>query len=171
MPGTASVTPPRRARREIPYWLLAIVLLGVLFAWLITADGQYATILRALRQGVVVTLWVSFVAFALAIALGLVVALGRLSRHRVLREVATFYVEVVRGVPVLVLLFYIAFVGAPQLVFLWNFVFAPLIDRGWFPALSVRDFDMTSRAIFALTISYSAFIAEIFRDGPARLAP
>ena len=33
-----------------------------------------------------------------------------------LREVATFYVEIVRGIPVLVLLFYVAFVGAPQLV-------------------------------------------------------
>jgi polar amino acid transport system permease protein len=156
---------PRRPRREIPYWLLAILLLGVLFAWLITADGDYAVIFAALRQGVVVTLWVSFTAFALAAALGLIVALGRLSRHRVLREVATFYIEVVRGIPVLVLLFYVAFVGAPQLVFLWNWLFAIPIERGWFLALSVRDFDMTWRAITALLISYSAFIAEIFRAG------
>jgi polar amino acid transport system permease protein len=113
----------------------------------------------------VVTLWVSFVAFALAIALGLVIALGRVSRYRVLCEVATFYVEVVRGIPVLVLLFYIAFVGAPQLVFLWNAAFALPIEHGLLPALSVRDFDMTWRAILALTISYSAFIAEIFRAG------
>ena len=165
MTGGAPAGPPRRPRREIPYWLLAIVLLGVLFAWLITADGNYATIFRALRQGVVVTLWVSFVAFALAIALGLLVALARLSRRRVLREVATFYVEVVRGIPVLVLLFYIAFVGAPQLVALWNLVLSAPIGWGLLPELSVRDFDMTWRAIFALMISYSAFIAEIFRAG------
>ena len=156
---------PRSKRREIPYWLLAIVLLGVLFAWLIATDGDYTIIFRALRQGVVVTLWVSFVAFALAIALGLLVALARLSRRRVLREVATFYIEVVRGIPVLVLLFYIAFVGAPQLVALWNVAFAAPIGWGLLPELSVRDFDMTWRAIFALTISYSAFIAEIFRAG------
>jgi polar amino acid transport system permease protein len=156
---------PGRPRREIPYWLLAIVLLGVLFAWLIASDGNYATIFTALRQGVVVTLWVSLVAFALAIALGLVIALGRLSRYRVLREIATFYVEVVRGIPVLVLLFYIAFVGAPQLVYVWNLVFSAAIEHGLVPALSVRDFDMTWRAIVALTISYSAFIAEIFRAG------
>ena len=149
-----------RVRREIPYWLLAIVLLGVLFAWMIAADGDYATIFHALRKGVLVTLWVSVVAFALATRLGLVVALGRLSRVRVLREVATFYVEVVRGIPVLVLLFYIAFVGAPQIVVLWNSI-AP----GLLPEMSVRDFDMTWRAILALTISYSAFIAEIFRAG------
>jgi polar amino acid transport system permease protein len=156
---------PGRPRREIPYWLLAIILLGVLFAWLIGSDGDYATIFTALRRGVVVTLFVSFAAFGLAIALGLVVALGRLSRYRVLREVATFYIEVVRGIPVLVLLFYIAFVGAPQLVFLWNTVFAAAIERGFVPPLSVRDFDMTWRAIVALTISYSAFMAEIFRAG------
>lgn len=156
---------PSRPKREIPFWLLAIILLGVLFAWAITADGDYARIFAALRRGVLTTLWVSFVAFALAIALGLVVALGRLSRVRVLREIATFYVEVVRGVPVLVLLFYIAFVGAPQLVAAWNIALAPLIEARILPALSVRDFDMTWRAIFSLMISYSAFIAEIFRSG------
>ncbi len=150
---------------EIPYWLLAIILLGVLFAWLIATDGNYATIFWALRRGIVTTLWVSFVAFALATALGLAVALGRLSRRRVLREVATFYVEIVRGIPVLVLLFYVAFVGAPQIVALWNRLFAAAIETGWLPAMSVRDFDMTWRAIFALMISYSAFIAEIFRAG------
>lgn len=155
----------RKPRREFPYWLLAIVLLGVLFAWVIAADGNYALIFNALRKGVVVTLWVSFVAFALATALGLVVALGRLSHRRVLREVATFYIEIVRGIPVLVLLFYVAFVGAPQMVAAWNWVFAGPIEGGWFPAMSVRDFDMTWRAILALTISYSAFIAEIFRAG------
>ncbi len=118
-----------------------------------------------MRQGVWVTLWVSFVAFALATMLGLVVALGRLSKRRILREVATFYIEIVRGIPVLVLLFYIAFVGAPQIVVLWNSLFAGLIETGWWPAMSVRDFDMTWRAIVALMISYSAFIAEIFRAG------
>ncbi len=156
---------PIRTRREIPYWLLAIILLGVVFAWLIATDGNYAIIFNALRRGVLVTLWVSFVAFALAIALGLVVALGRLSRFRVLREVSTFYVEVVRGVPVLVLLFYIAFVGAPQLVAAWNFAFAWFIERGVLPSASVRDFSMEWRAILALTISYSSFLAEIFRAG------
>jgi len=156
---------PRPRHREIPFWLLAAILLAVFFAWLITADGDYATIFHALRRGVFVTLWVTVVAYALAAALGLVVALGRLSRHRVLREVATFYVEVLRGIPVLVLLFYIAFVGAPQLVVLWNAVFARLIAAGLVPAMNVRDFDLTWRAIVALMLSYSAFIAEIFRAG------
>jgi polar amino acid transport system permease protein len=155
----------RVARREIPWWLVAAALLAVFFLWLIVADSEYRIIFRALRQGVLVTLWVTIVAFAFAAALGLVVALGRTSRLRVLREIATFYVEVVRGIPVLVLLFYIAFVGAPQLVAAWNFVFAWPIEGGFFPALNVRDFDLTWRAILALTIGYSAYLAEIFRAG------
>jgi polar amino acid transport system permease protein len=157
--------PPRKPRRETPYWLLAIILLGVLFLWLIVSDGNYAIIFGAVRQGMAVTLWVTLVAFALAGALGLVIALGRTSPFRVLREITTFYVEIVRGIPMLVLLFYIAFVGAPQLVALWNLVLAGPIAAGFAPAFGVRDFDMSARAIAALTIGYSAFLAEIFRAG------
>src|SRR5687767_7119744 len=156
---------PRSPRREIPYWLIAAALLAVLFLWLIVADRDYRIIFSALRQGVFVTLWVTIVAFALASALGLLIALGRTSRSRILREIATFYVEIVRGIPVLVLLFYVAFVGAPQLVLLWNFAFAWPIEAGFWPEVTVRDFDMTWRAIFALMVSYSAYVAEIFRAG------
>ena len=159
------MAPPRSPRREIPYWLLAIAQLGVLFLWLIVSDGQYAAIFTAVREGVVVTLWVTAVAFALATALGLLIAMARTSRHRVLREVATFYVEIVRGIPMLVLLFYMAFVGAPQLVAAWNVVFAKPIDWGLLPAFTVRDFSMSARAIAALMIGYSACLAEIFRAG------
>jgi polar amino acid transport system permease protein len=154
-----------RRAPEFPFWLLAAVLLAVLFFWLIVADYDYHTIFTALRRGVFVTLWVTVVAFALAAALGLLVALARVSRFRIMREAATFYVEIVRGIPVLVLLFYVAFVGAPQLVYLWNWVFTWPIDAGLFPALNVRNFDFTWRAITALTVSYSAYLAEIFRAG------
>jgi polar amino acid transport system permease protein len=158
------MTAPRR-KREIPFWLLAIILLGLFVAWLIASDGDYAVIFAALRQGVFVTLWVSVVAFALASVLGLLVALARTSRYHLAREVATFYVEIVRGVPILVLLFYVAFVGAPQIVAFWNWALAWPIAHGLLPPLTVRDFDMTWRAIFALTIGYSAFLSEIFRAG------
>ncbi len=161
---------PQKKRREIPYWLLAAVFLALLFGWLIVADGDYALIFNALRQGVFTTLWVSLVAFVLAVVLGLLVALARVSRSRWLREIATFYIEIVRGIPILVLLFYVAFVGAPQFVLLWNWLLAAPIEAGWFPAMGVRDFDMTWRAITALTIGYSAFIAEVFRAGIEAIA-
>src|SRR4051794_11197519 len=74
------VHPPDRRGREIPWWLLAAALLAVLVFWLISVDAEYRVIFAALSKGIVVTLWVTAVAFALAAMLGLIVALGRLSR-------------------------------------------------------------------------------------------
>ena len=152
-------------RREFPFWLLATILLGLLLCWLFVVNGDYHTIFWALSRGVFTTAWVSVVAYAAAAIVGLVVALGRGSRSRVIREIATFYVEIVRGIPVLVLLFYVAFVGAPALVKAWNWLAAWPIAWGLLPGLTMRGFDMTARAIFALTVSYSAFLSEIFRAG------
>ena len=90
----------------MPWWLLTIVLLGLLTLWAIVADHDYADIFAALSGGIATTLWVTFVAFFLALLLGLVVALARTARLRLLREMATFYIEIVRGIPVLVVLFY-----------------------------------------------------------------
>lgn len=159
-------TSPRiRPLANMPWWLLAIGLLFVLVAWGIVADNDYQRIFRTLSQGVLTTLWVTIIAFVLASALGLAFALMRTSENRVLQEVASFYIEIVRGIPILVLLFYIAFVGAPWFVGVWNWLTAPLIEAGWIGAFSVRQFDFTWRAIIALMIAYSAFLAEIFRAG------
>ena len=155
----------RTRRREFPLWLLAAALLGVVCLWFIVTDAGYAQILRALSGGVVTTLWVTLIAFLLASALGLVVALARTSGIYLLRQVATFYVEIVRGIPTLVFLFYVAFVGAPWIVDAVNWIITPLTEPGWVVPLTVRNFDFTWRAIVALTICYSAFIAEIFRAG------
>jgi len=150
---------------RLPYWLLAILLLFVLGLWAITSNQTYADIFRTLSGGVLTTLWVTIIAFMAATVLGLLVALARTSGIRVLRELATFYVEILRGIPVLVFLFYIAFVAAPAMVGAFNWVMAPFIDWGWIAPATVRGFDFVWRAIFALTVCYSAFIAEIFRAG------
>lgn len=143
-----------------PWWLMAIALLFVLGLWGITVDVTYSQIFRALSGGVITTIWVTAVAFATATLLGLGIALARTSNNRILREVATFYVEIIRGIPVLVFLFYVAFVGAPGLVSAVNWLLQPL-DM----VITVRQFDFVWRAILALTVCYSAFIAEIFRAG------
>jgi polar amino acid transport system permease protein len=158
-------SPRRSTRREVPWWLLAIALLGLLTLWAIVSNEGYADIFRALAGGIATTLWVTLVAFACALAVGFLVAMARTSPLRVLRELATFYIEIVRGIPMLVALFYVAFVGAPWLVAAVNWVGQPLIDLGWMPPLSIRTLDFTWRAILALTVCYSAFIAEILRGG------
>jgi His/Glu/Gln/Arg/opine family amino acid ABC transporter permease subunit len=114
-----------------------------------------------------VTLFVTFAAFALAAAAGLLLAVALLSPVAPLRQSARLYVEVVRGVPILVLLLYIAFVGAPALVAGWNALAAPL---GLEPART-RDLSLMWRAIIALAIGYSAFLAEVFRAGIQAVDP
>jgi polar amino acid transport system permease protein len=108
---------------------------------------------------------VSLVAFAFSIAVGLLLGLCRTSPRRALREVATFWVEIVRGVPMLVILYYIAFIGAPGLVEAVNFLLSPLVSAGIIGALTIRSIDFSWRAIIALTLGYGAFISEIFRAG------
>jgi polar amino acid transport system permease protein len=108
---------------------------------------------------------VSLVAYAFSIAVGLFLGLCRTSPHRVVREVSTFWVEIVRGVPMLVILYYIAFIGAPGLVELVNVVLSPLVRAGIIGPLSIRSIDFSWRAIIALTLGYGAFISEIFRAG------
>jgi polar amino acid transport system permease protein len=111
------------------------------------------------------TVYVSAVAYVLAIVLGLLLSLMRVYHSRVTQEISSFYVEIIRGVPMLVLLYYISFVGAPALVAALNWLTSPLIGAGLMDEINVRDIDFTARAILALTIGYSAFISEIFRAG------
>ncbi|MBN2003965.1 MAG: amino acid ABC transporter permease [Anaerolineae bacterium] len=166
---TYSVAPQRltitQQLARLPYWLLAILLLTIFFMWSIANDGDYRVIFSATVKGVGATLYVSLIAFVLAIGLGLAMGLLRVARLRIFRELAMFYVEIVRGIPMLVILYYIAFVGAPALVAARNWLASPLINLGVLDALDVRDLDFTARAVIALMLGYGAFIAEIFRAG------
>ncbi|MDZ7602442.1 MAG: amino acid ABC transporter permease [Hoeflea sp.] len=158
--------PPNRAdKADFPWWLLAAGGIALFLAVQIVLNDLYSQIFSIVSKGVGITIFVTLTGFALATAIGLVLAVMGLSRFLVLRQIARFYVEIIRGIPILVLLFYIAFVGAPGFVAAWNFLAAPLIDRGLVEPMSVRDVSLLWRAIIALTIGYSAFIAEVFRAG------
>ena len=156
---------------RLPYWLLAAMLLGVLMLWGILTDEAYTKIFSYVARGIVVTVIVSLVAFTGAILVGLLVSIARVSKNRVVYEVATFYVEIVRGIPMLVLLLYIAFVLAPAAVLAVNWLGEQLLALGLrtlgtaLAGFPVRNFDFAARATIALIIGYSAFISEIFRAG------
>ncbi len=172
--SVSSMPAPRRHAAHtffarLPYWLLLAMLLGVLILWRVVTDASYAVIFAAVARGIGITIYVTIVAYAGALVVGLFVGLARVSKNRLIYEAATFYVEIIRGVPMLVLLLYIAFVLAPATVYALNWLGAqlaflgplaqPLID------FRVRDFDFATRAIIALIIGYSAFLSEVFRAG------
>ncbi|MXN53107.1 ABC transporter permease subunit [Shinella sp. AETb1-6] len=160
----ASVS-PGADKGDYPWWLVALALIALALAGVIVANDLYRQVFSIVLKGLWVTIFVTLVAFLLATLLGLAIALMALSESKVLRQVARFYTEVIRGVPVLVLLFYIAFVGAPALVAVINVAISPLVSAGVMEPMLVRDLSLMWRAIIALMIGYSAFIAEVFRAG------
>ena len=153
------------AKSDFPWWLAVAAALALAAAIFIAASDLYAQVFATVAKGIGITVLVTVVAFALASAIGLGIALMGLSGSRWLRQIARFYVEIIRGVPMLVLLFWIAFAGAPAFVAGWNALTAPLQSAGLFGELMVRDVSLLWRAIMALTIGYSAFISEVFRAG------
>lgn len=102
------------------------------------------TNLQFLLSGFYYTILLSFTAILISIVVGLVIALFGLSSNRVLRGINRFYVEVVRAVPILVLILWVYY-GLPQLAGIAITVF-------W-------------AGVVALALSDSAFEAEIFRAG------
>lgn len=163
--ATTDRTSPERETEDFPWWLVAIVFVGIALAVLIAVNGVYTQVFTTVAKGIGITITVTLTAFGLAVVLGLCIALMGMSDHIVLRQAARCYIEVVRGIPIIVLLFYIAFVGTPGLVSLYNWLITPLVSKEWAEPLLVRDVSLIWRAIIALTIGYAAFIAEIFRAG------
>ncbi len=153
--------PPSRKDGDFPYWLVALIAIGAWLFYLALSNGVYAQALSTLSKGIWMTIFVTLVGFSLAALLGLGLAVATLSRFMLLRQAARLYIEVVRGIPIIVLLLYVAFAAAPAAVAAWNWLTGPLgIDP-----LRTRDLSLLWRAIIALTIAYSAFIAEVFRAG------
>ncbi|RUM20908.1 amino acid ABC transporter permease [Rhizobium phaseoli] len=156
---------PRHEKDDRPWWLAVLVLIGIILAVVIITNDIYAQVFRTVVNGAGITIFVTLVAFVLATVLGLGIALLGLADSIVLRQIARFYIEIIRGIPILVLLFYVAFVGAPGLVAAYNFIISPLVPAGIAEPILVRDLSLMWRAIIALMIGYSSFIAEIFRAG------
>ncbi|OBZ94304.1 amino acid ABC transporter [Pararhizobium polonicum] len=150
---------------DYPWWLVALAVIAVALAVVIVSSDIYIQVFTIVSAGIGITILVTLLGFFFATALGLGIALMALSERAVLRQIARFYTEVIRGIPILVLLFYIAFVGAPALVALINLILSPLISAGSMEPVLVRDLSLMWRAVIALSIGYSAFIAEVFRAG------
>ena len=146
---------------DFPWWLVVLGAIGLWAAWEVWTSEIYSEVMAGLVKGIGVTIGVTVVAYGLACALGLGLAVAGLSRHLWLRQAARLWIEVIRGVPIMVLLLYVAFVVAPALVWAWNALTGPL----GFEPLKSRDFPLLARAVMALTLAYSAFLAEIFRAG------
>jgi polar amino acid transport system permease protein len=155
-----------------PWWATILIAAGFLLLYLILANPNYHDTFTYLIQGILTTLRITLFSFFFATIIGLFTGLARVSSNPVLFNVSTLYVEVVRGVPLIVLLLYIAFALIPILVDMihglgaWGLSTLPGV--GLFNSLagfSIREIPMEGRAIIALAFGYGAYEAEVFRAG------
>jgi len=106
------------------------------------SPDPYRRIITFLPDGILQTFKVTVMSIVFALIVGLFTGLGRISRVKIINRIATVYVEVIRGIPLLVQLFYIYYamgklVQVPRLV----------------------------AAVTAMTVCYGAYLGEIFRAG------
>ena len=88
-------------------WNLAVALSLFFLIYLPLRESDYLTLLKLLPTGIAYTLGITLMGSAAAILMGLLVGLGKLSPIRTVQVLASFYTEILRGIPLLVLLFYI----------------------------------------------------------------
>lgn len=110
--------------------------------------------LKAMLQGSVTSLEVFFLTLLFAIPLALPIAMGRMSKNKILSSSTNVFLLIIRGTPLMLQLLVVYF--GPGLFFNWLRSFGYDIRIRWerFPA-----------AIVALSINYAAYFAEIYRGG------
>lgn len=172
-------------------WLLGFFLLDILIIYAILTDPVLTETWNYIAPGIVATIQVTIVAFVIAIVIALITAFGRVSKNIIIYNVATFYVELFRGLPLLVIVLIFAFVVTPALV---TFVAGPRaasdqaqaeVSAAAIPFLDdllqrlvgipeeriattvirTRDIEPIWRIMFAFALTYGAFISEVFRAG------
>ena len=151
IPGGESFT------RMDPWWGLVVLVIGLAVTLVTVKADPFLRILLFVRDGVAVTAFITVAAFMFTLVLGMIGGLGRLSQNWVIHGVATLYVEIVRGIPLLV-----------QLIW-WYFAF-PVVIQGigrWlnFTAMANYQSNAIFTAVTGLTICYGAYMSEIYRAG------
>ena len=132
------------------FFLLLLVLLSSCtdqeLGWFIISPNNIEglTNLKFLLSGLTTTIYISVISIIISMILGLIVAIPSLAKNKFLTYINIGYVEIVRAVPLLVLILWIYY-GLPIMT---GISFSPFVS-----------------GIIALAISESAFQAEIFRAG------
>lgn len=162
--------------QNAPWWALILALLGIFILYQILSDENYRQAFIFLRAGIRLTVIVTASAYVIAATIGLITGLGRVSDNIIPYTLSTLYVEIIRGVPMLVQLIYVAFVIVPLAIsganslgnWMLNASALAAVLHGpaqWLAGLSIRDVDMTTRGIIGLAIGYGAYEAEVYRAG------
>ncbi len=141
--GDGAAIPNKKDIGLFTAWRIAFFgAFAILISLITFKPDPYLDIIKFVPDGVLVTFQVTVESILLALVFGLFTGLGRISHNRFINGIASLYVEVIRGIPLLVQLFYIYFA-------LGHLVKLPA----------------TASAVLAMAICYGAYMGEIFRAG------
>jgi polar amino acid transport system permease protein len=156
-------------------WFLAFIVLDILVIYAIATDTNLSDAWNYIWPGIWVTVQLTIYSFILATIIGLITALARISKNIFIYNISTFYVELFRGLPLLVIILIFSFVFTPALI---DFITkVPALDdfvqrlAGISPdlipttILRTRDIPDPTRILFAFALAYGAFMSEVFRAG------
>ncbi len=124
-------------------WRVAFVgAISIIIALVVLKPDPYLEIIKFLPDGILVTFKVTVASIFLSIIFGMIAGLGRISKNIYINGLASLYVEVIRGIPLLVQLFYI-----------------------YFALGKIINLPAEVCAVIAMSVCYGAYMAEIFRAG------
>lgn len=158
-------------RRSLVTWALAgvAVLLCLAVTWtIVTSPSIDWSVTRSylfnpqILHGVRVTILLSVLAMAFGVVLGVVVGLARMSKSAVLRGLATGYIMLFRGVPVLVQLLLWGNIG---LIIQRVSLGIPFTDVEFFAVSTNRLIGPFTAAVIGLALHEAAYMAEVVRSG------
>ena len=141
--GDGAAIPSRDDVGLFTAWRVAFFGAITIIAYLaIFKPDPYLDIMKFVPDGILVTFEVTVMSILLSLVIGLFTGLGRIAKNPLINGIASLYVEVIRGIPLLVQLFYI------------YFALGRIIQMPPMPS-----------AILAMGICYGAYMGEIFRAG------
>lgn len=169
-------------------WLLTFFLLDIVIIYGIITDPILTETWQYIVPGIAATIQVTIVAFVFAIVIALFTAFGRVSKNIFIYNLSTFYVELFRGLPLLVIVLIFAFVVTPGIITFVTGVRSadsavpaepaiPLLDdllqrlvgvpesQIATTVIRTRDIEPIWRIMFAFALTYGAFLSEVFRAG------
>ena len=169
-----------------PYWFLFLVILGILLAISILTNSVYSNIFGQLIECVIMTLFVSATSYATALFIAIIVGIIRSNppdppqsrqtlRRAVLRvlriglfNICTVYVNVMRGIPILIVLLVTAFIIVPAMRGVLNDAvlvgIRDVLGDSEIPDIVWRG-SSPMTAIVALGATYGAYMSETIRAG------
>ena len=133
------------------WWIIILAFTIIWMLFTIFTEPEYTKALNFIIPGLRITFLSTIISFLIAIVLGLISGIGRISNNKIASTLSRTYIEFIRGVPVLILIFTIAFVV--------------VVDAAEFLNINNGNVPMIIRAIIALSVFYGAYIAEVFRAG------